>query len=187
MIRRRSKARLRIAVLGSVLLLVNALVFAAFTWPRLNRVRKAEERAQEVLARRAGLETLWDRIVLRKELLAQDRRDIESLSHDYLQSRASDLFPAQREIESLAKAAGLRPKKSSYAMEEIKGTGLVRCAVTLPLDGSYQNLTGFLSRIEKTSRFIVVDQMALTRDEDGGRMNLKLSAIFKDEASVASR
>jgi hypothetical protein len=167
--------------------LINGVVFAAFTWPRLNRVRRAEDRAQQVSARRGTLETVWARVVARKELVAQNRRDIESLTGDHLKSRGADLFPTQREIERLAKAAGLSPKKSTYSMEEIKGTGLVRCDVTLPLDGSYQNLTAFLSLIETTPRFIVVDQMALTRDEEGARMNLRLSAIFKEEGSRASR
>ena len=87
----------------------------------------------------------------------------------------------------LAKAAGLRPKRSTYAIESIKGTGLVRCKVTLPLDGSYVSLTGFLSRIGSTPRFIVVDEMALAQDEQGARMNLTLSAIFKDGDLRASQ
>ena len=69
----------------------------------------------------------------------------------------------------------------------MKGTGLVRCEVTLPLDGSYLNLTGFLSRIESAKRFIVVDQMALVQEEQGARMNLKLSAIFKEGDTRASQ
>jgi Tfp pilus assembly protein PilO len=186
-IERQSKARLRIAVLGALLLLGNAVAFAAFTWPRLNRVRRAEDRAQQVSARRAALEALWERVASRKERLVQNRLDIESLTRDHLRSRGADLFLAQREIESLARAAGLNPKKSTYSMEAIKGTSLVRCEVTLPLDGSYRNLTGFLARIETSSRFIVVDQMALARGEEGARMNLRLSAVFKDEDAHGSR
>jgi Tfp pilus assembly protein PilO len=187
MMRRRSRIRLRLAAFGVVLLAANGVAFAAFTWPQLNRVRRAEDRAQEVAARRATLEKVWERVTARRELLAQNRRDLESLSRDYLKSRDEDLFPAQREIENMARAAGLSPKKSTYEMEAIKGTDLVRCEVTLPLDGSYQSLTGFLSRIERASRFIVVDQMALVRDEQGARMNLKVSAIFKEEDSRGSR
>jgi len=163
-----------------LLFLANGIAAAAFTWPRLTRVRRAENRAIEVAARRASLETLWTRVTARKDVLAQNRKDIETLHRDHLKERADDLFPTQREIERLAREAGLRPKESSYAMSRVKGTELVRCDVTLPLDGSYTNLTAFLARIEATERFIVVDQMGLSRDEGGARMNLKLSAIFKD-------
>ena len=185
--RRRSATRLRIALIGALLLAVNGVAFAAFTWPRLTRVRRAESRAREVSSRRAVLEKLWSQVSTRKQLLAQNRRDIESLNRDHLKYRAEDLFSAQREIEKLARDAGLKPKKSGYAISKVKGTDLVRCEVTLPLDGSYANLAGFLARIESAKRFIVVDQMALIREEDGARMNLKLSAIFKDGDSRAAQ
>ena len=184
---RRSKARLRVAVAGLALLVLNVAAFAAVTWPRLTRVRRAESRAQTVAARLSELERLSATLLARKELVARNRQDIERLSRDYLKPRATDLFAAQREIERLAREAGLRTRSSTYEVEKIDGTDLVRCQVTLPLDGSYSNLTGFLSRIETTKRFIVVDQMALAQEEEGARMNLKLSAIFKDGEARATR
>jgi hypothetical protein len=185
--RRASKTRLRTALAGVLLLAANAATFAAFTWPRLTRVRRAESRAREVSARRADLESLWSQVQARKEILAQNRRDIESLNRDHLKDRAEDLFAAQREIEALARDAGLKPKKSSYSLVPVKGTDLVRCEVTLPLDGTYASLTGFLARIQSARRFFVVDQMALAHEEAGARMNLKLSAVFKEGESRAAR
>jgi Tfp pilus assembly protein PilO len=186
MTRRRSKTRLRAAVAGVILLALNLVVFAAFTWPRLTRVRRAEDRALAVSTDKASLEGRWAQMVARQELVARNRTDIETLRRDYLKSRTADLFAAQREIENLAKDSGLHPKRSSYVLEEIKGTGLVRCEVSIPLDGTYVGLTSFLNRIEGARRFIVVDQMALSEDEQGARMSLKLSVIFKDGESRAT-
>jgi Tfp pilus assembly protein PilO len=178
---RASRLRIRLAFVAGLLLASNGILFAAFTWPKLSSVKRAEARALEVSKRRASLEKVWSQVTARKELLARNRQDIESLSRDHLKYRAEDLFGAQREIDKLARDAGLRPKKSSYSLSKVKGTDLVRCEVTLPLDGSYASLSGFLERIESEKRFIVVDQMALTEEEGGGaRMNLKLSAIFKE-------
>jgi len=186
MIARSSRLRPRLALLGAFLLLANAVVFAAFTWPRMNSVRRAENRALEVAARRAALEKTWSQVSTRRALLVQNRADIESLSRDHLKFRADDLSGAQREIEKLARDSGLKPRRSAYAISKVRGTDLVRCEVTLPLDGSYANLTGFLARLESTERFIVVDQMALVQEEDGARMNLKLSAIFKEGGARAT-
>lgn len=182
-----SRTRVRLTWAGALLFLVNAAVFAAFTWPKLTSVRRAESRVLEVSKRRQALEKVWSQVTSRKELLARNRQDIESLSRDHLKFRADDLFGAQREIEKLAREAGLKPKKSAYSISKVRGTDLVRCEVTLPLDGSYANLTGFLARIESAKRFIVVDQMALAQEEDGARMNLKLSAIFKDGDARATQ
>jgi len=183
MTRRRSKARLWLAVTGLILLGINVAVLAAFTWPRLTRVRRAESRAAEVATHRASLESLWAEGVAGKEVVAQNWKDIESLSRDYLKPRAQDLFAAQREIEKLAVDAGLQPKKSTYDVDRIKGTNLTRVEVTLPLDGSYANLTGFLARIAAAKRFIVVDQMSLSQDQEAAKMSLKLRAIFTDGES----
>lgn len=184
---RRSRARLRVALLGTLILALNAAVFAAFTWPRLTRVRRAESRAQQVAAQKAAAESLSARLRSRKELVARNRADIESLRRDYLKPRAQDLFAAQREIEQLARDSGLRPKRSTYALQKIKGTDLERCEVTLPLDGSYLSLMGFLSRVESAKRFLVVDQMGLSQDEQGASMNLNLWAVFTEGGPHAPR
>ena len=182
-----SGTRVRLTLLGALLLMANAVFFAAFTWPRLNSAHRAEIRAKEVSTRRAALEKVWSQVTARKALLARNRQDIESLSRDHLKYRGEDLFGAQREIEKLARDAGLKPRKSAYFISKVRGTDLVRCEVTLPLDGSYANLADFLARIESAKRFIVVDQMALAQEEDGARMNLKLSAIFKDGDARAAQ
>lgn len=187
MIRRRSTSRLRLGFLGLVIVLVNVMVLAAFTGPRLSRARRAESRAQEVASRRATLEGLWARVVARKALVAQNRKDIEALTRDHLKPRDQDLFAAQREIERLATEAGLKPKRSDYEVVPVKGTHLVRCEVTLPLDGSYANLSGFLSRVAASRRFLVVDQMSLSKDDERARMSLKLSAVFTEGGTDATR
>jgi hypothetical protein len=186
-IRRRSPARLRVAIAGAALIGLNLLTFAAFTWPGLTRVRRAEDRAVAASKRRSELEGLWARVNARQGLVQRNRQDIDDLLREHLRSRSTDLFAAQREIEVLAREAGLRPTRSTYSLEPIRGTGLVRCEVRLPLDGSYQSLTSFLGRVASTKRFIVVDQMGLSDAEGGARMNLTLSAIFKDGTPDATR
>ena len=181
MIKRRSRLRLQVAIAGAALLALNLAAFATFTWPRVTRTRRAETRAQDVAARKTELEGLWARIAARKALVAQNRIDIETLRRDRIKPRSEDLFAAQREIEKLARDSGLKPLKSTYDIESVKGTGLVTCAVTLPLDGSFENLMSFLDRVESAKRFIVVDQLALSQDEHGAKMNLKLSALFVED------
>ncbi len=187
MIRTRSKARLRLALAGLFILVVNAVGLLVFTWPRVSRVRRAESRAAEVSSRKVTLERLWAQIADRKKLVDQNRTDIENLNRNHLKARNVDLFATQREIERLASEAGLKPKRSNYEVVKVKGTDLVRCEVTLPLDGSYANLAGFLSRVAASHRFIVVDQMSLSQDEQAARMSLRLSAVFTEGETRASR
>lgn len=180
MTRRGSKMRLRLALAAAMVLLANVVVLAALTWPRLTRLRGAEARARTIAEQRKSLEDLWTRVEERKTLVARNRVDIDRLLRDYLKPRETDLFAAQREIDTMARDAGLKPQKSSYQIGKVKGTDLVRCDVVLPLDGSYADLAGFLGRIESARRFLVVDQLSLSEEERGARMSLKLSALFRE-------
>ncbi|MEO8362456.1 MAG: GspMb/PilO family protein [Vicinamibacteria bacterium] len=186
MISRRSKIRFRIATAGAVLLAINLIAFAAITWPGLHRVRQAESRAQDIAVQRVALETLWTQLAARKTLAGQNRLDADALRSDYLKPRTEDLFASLREIEKLAVESGLRPKKSSYSIDKIPGVDLVRCTVTMPLDGTYANLTAFLARLETAKRFIIVEQMSLLQGEQAARMSLKLSIVFTGGGSDAS-
>ena len=49
------------------------------------------------------------------------------------------------------------------------------------------SLTAFLARIESAKRFILVEQMALSQEDQGAKMNLRLSAIFKDGDTRATQ
>ena len=129
MSRRRSPIRRRLLGMGVLLLAINGVAFASFTWPRLNSVRRAESRAREITHRKTALEALWSQVAARKDVVARNRQDIEVLSRDHLKNKSDDLFAAQREIEKLARAAGLLPRRSSYSLSEIKGTDLVRCEI----------------------------------------------------------
>lgn len=174
-----SKTRFRLGLAVVALLVANGLVFAALTWPRLTRLRRAETRARSVADQRRSLESLWALVAERKALVARNREDIDRLLREFLKPQTTDLFAAQREVETMARDSGLKPQKSSYSLHAVKGTDLVRCDITMPLDGSYANLAGFLGRVETAKRFLVVDQMALSEDEGGARMSLKLSALFR--------
>lgn len=180
MTRRGSKARFRMAIAAAVVLAANAILFAALTWPRLTGLRRAETRALAVADQRRSLENLWTLVGERKALVARNREDIDRLVRDYVKPRATDLFAAQREIDAMARAAGLKPQRSTYEIRNVKGTDLVRCDVVLPLEGSYADLADFLGRIETARRFLVVEQLALSEEERGARMSLKVSALFRE-------
>jgi len=85
---RSSRTRARLAWAGGLLFLANAVVFAAFTWPKLSSVRRAESRALEVSRRRAALEKVWTQAVARKELPARNRGDQQSQRRHPLKYRA---------------------------------------------------------------------------------------------------
>ncbi len=55
-----------------------------------------------------------------------------------------------------------------------------RVAVSLPLEGSYQQLVGFLGEVERSSRFLTVDRISLRGDDEGAAdLQVEMSAFMR--------
>ena len=64
--------------------------------------------------------------------------------------------------------------------EDVDGAPLERVAMTLPLEGSYPQLVGFLRGVERSKRFLTVDGVALRADaESGGSLQVDLSTYLR--------
>ena len=85
----------------------------------------------------------------------------------------------------MARAPGLTPGRRSFSRKEVDDVALERVAVTLPLDGSYEQLVGFLQEVEESPRFLTVDGISLRGDADGeGTLLVEMSAFMRLPAVV---
>ncbi len=66
----------------------------------------------------------------------------------------------------MAHQPGLVAGRRGYTREPIKGVPITRVAIKIPLEGSYQNLVGFLEKVERGKRFLTVDKIALSQKSD---------------------
>ena len=100
-------------------------------------------------------------------------------------SEAKDLLPTLEAIEQMAEAAGLHPASRALRRESVEKAPLERVAVTLPLEGSYAELVGFLRGVERQPRFLTVDRVALRADaESGGALQVELSTYLRQTSAA---
>jgi Tfp pilus assembly protein PilO len=90
------------------------------------------------------------------------RRFYETLAGE----EKTDLLSTLEAIEALARAPGLRPGGRQLKREPLEGAPLERVTVTVPLQGSYSQLVGFLSGVERSARFLTIDRVALRGDPE---------------------
>ncbi len=170
------------------LLAVNLVVLAAWTLPRTLRLRNATARveaAREVVeterARAAGVQE-------RAGAIDANTRDLQLFYDGVVDTEQADLLPTLEAIEAMARAPGLTPGRRSFRRREIEDVALERVAVTLPLDGSYEQLVGFLQEVERSPRFLTVDRISLRGDDDGeGTLLVEMSAFMRLPAVVRRR
>jgi Tfp pilus assembly protein PilO len=80
----------------------------------------------------------------------------------------------------MARLPGLRPGGRSFAREAIEGTPVERVSVTLPLEGSYPQLVGFLREVERSPRFLTVDSVSMRGTPEGETaLQVVLSAYLR--------
>ena len=181
--RRSARRPLLLAVL--VLLGVNVLVFAAYTLPRTLQVRRATSRAAQ-----ARLEVERERkdvaeLRSRADALKANAGDAERF-YTSVDPR-SDLLAVLEDVAKMAREPGLKPGGRSFAPGDASDPRLSRVKVNLPLAGSYEQLVGFLERVERSKHFLTVDRIAhMGGDEGTASLQVELSAYFGGSGRIVA-
>jgi len=159
---------------------LNLAVLAAWTAPRAWRQRNAAARAEtareDVERERASAAALR----ARADAIRSNVKDLDRFYGSLAGTEKADLLPTLEAIEDLARSPGLKPGARSFKREEVTDARVDRVAVTLPLEGSYGQLVGFLGEIERSPRLLTVDRVSM-RGEKGG------TAILEVELSTYLR
>ncbi len=162
------------------LLGVNLLVFAAWTGPRYWRQRSAASRLEAAQAEAARWRETTAALRERAGAIRGNTADVQRFYETLGGTERSDLLPTLQAIEEMARTPGLRPGTRSYRREDAEGARAERVAVTLPLEGSYSQLVGFLREVERSPRFLTVDSVAMRGGQEGETaLQVVLSAYLR--------
>ena len=172
------RAKLLPAFLG--LLALNALAFVAWTLPRSLRQRNAQARAASARAELQLAQQRAQALVDRAEAIRANGADLERFYATLAGDEKQNLFQSLEAVEELAREPGLQLATRSVRREDVDGAPLERVVMTLPLEGSYPQLVGFLRGVERSKRFLTVDGVALRADaESGGSLQVDLSTYLR--------
>ena len=162
------------------LLALNAVAFVAWTLPRSLRQRNAQARAASARAELLLEKQRAQALVDRAEAIRANGADLERFYATLAGDERQDLFQSLEAVEELAREPGLQLATRSVRREDVDGAPLERVVMTLPLEGSYPQLVGFLRGVERSKRFLTVDGVALRADaESGGSLQVDLSTYLR--------
>ena len=168
----RWRERLRLPLLALVGL--NVGVYFAYTLPRTVRERNVAVRADVLRADVERQRRATGALRLRAETMVSNRGDV-SRFYARLGSKAS-LLDVRAQITALASELGLKVGALVYSPEDLKGgDGVAQLHMKLPVSGTYRELAAFLDRLERSSQFVTVDQIALRKRQTGGQADLDIS------------
>ena len=175
--------RLLLPVLA--LLGLNGLVLAAYTLPRTLQVKSATARAEEVrkeLAREREANAVLRR---QAEAIRGNAADAARFYREFVVGSRAELIPLLEDIDRMATEPGLKPSARTYQLEDVKGADLTRVEVLLAVEGSYDQLVGFLERVERSKHFLTIDRIGLSAGSNTGSPSLRveLSAYLRGKSA----
>jgi Tfp pilus assembly protein PilO len=158
---------------------LNLLVFAGWTAPRTVRLRTATARLEAAREAVRGERAEVARLAERGEAIRANAADIKRFYSSVVGPEVTDLVPTLEDIDGMVRTLGLSTGPRAYKRDDVLDAAVERVAVTLPLEGSYEQLVGFLREVETSSRFLTVDRIALSGKEEGGALQVELSAYMR--------
>jgi Tfp pilus assembly protein PilO len=173
------------------LLLVNAVAFAAFTFPRLERSRRAAALEAELRTRLDKERADYERLRRRAEVLSANQRDAKRFFAETAVPLRSGLAIDLDAIEDALRRSGLQTGQRQYNEGVQDEFGLIRFGIQMSLSGSLSQAARFLNAIESSPRFLVVDRVTLREEGERGtgrvKMDVLLSTFYRGEGLASAR
>lgn len=153
-----------------VAVVVNVLLFLLVVFPLSRKVTGGEAQAQTAAAALAAARR--DYAAARATVSGKITADAE-LQKFYKDVLPPDASGARRitylKIDQLARQANLRLERRSYDQAQERGSELGKLTATVVLSGEYRDIRRFIYALETSPEFLVLENVALSQTESGGR------------------
>jgi Tfp pilus assembly protein PilO len=171
-------------LLGAVAVLaIHGAVYTLYTAPRLARVRRASSLLERARAAAQEARKTLDAEQARVTTLRRNDRRAKRFFTTIIGSPRVEMVPDLLTIEQAARDAGLTIDRRSYQQTRIDEAPLLHLVTSLPVSGRYRQVVAFLSALERSPRFIVVDSIN-ARSGQGGDLDVRvaISTYYRAES-----
>ena len=158
-----------------VALVINVLGYAFIVYPLSRQV--ADVAGRDERAARALDAARQEHAQASGTLTGKDRAATE-LTTFYRSVLPSDVSSARRlvylRLHQLAREAGMRYSRMANEIVEERTSTLTRLKTEMELAGPYSSMRAFVHQLETAPEFVVIDNVELTEDDQGGELKVKL-------------
>ena len=115
------------------------------------------------------------------ERLNATKANTDDFYKKVLGTKQYNMIAVQRELIEIGNEFRIDPGTVSFSNVDIPEDGLEKFMISLVLEGDYSDLRKFLSRLENSRSFLIVDGISLQGTKEGGLqllMSINLSTYF---------
>jgi Tfp pilus assembly protein PilO len=120
------------------------------------------------------------------EKVGNARKQQNAFVKTYFMDRRTASSTILMEIQSAAGKAGLTPREHAFVIDPIEGSDtLSMMTITANYEGSYGNLVDFVNQIDKSARFLIIDNIQAAPQQQAGKLSarFKLNTFVRDDGS----
>jgi hypothetical protein len=178
--------QVRIRILLGLLLAAN-LVAAGFAFHLFDD--SPEQLARQVLSTRQQILAQLKKLNTTRLLAAKvdkGRDDGSKFISTYMTSRRATYSTIIGEIDEMANVAAMKDKDGVIAIDAVQGTDSIdMMTITRSFEGDYKNLLIFINEIDRSKRFLIVESLTVSPQQNGKlQATLKLITFVKEDTST---
>jgi len=161
-------------VLG-VLLAGNVATLYMLLFPPGGSLEEVEGRLVELRQRSITQTRSLERMKSLAAKVQESRTAGEKFFGSFFMERRKAASTIVSELTSLAKQAGIRSKEHSFVLEPVEGAeDLSIMTVNGSYEGTYADLIGFVYRVDRSPRFLIIENLSAAPQQNAGMLNISI-------------
>ena len=144
---------------------------------------------EELRGRLAQMQSKLKRSRALASKVERARTEGERFLAQYITDRRVTFSIIADELNRTAKEAGIRQKEVSIVLEPVEGSDtLSQMTISAGYEGTYSNLTKFVNLLDKSPRFLIIENMVAAPQQAGQNLNVsfKLDTFVREVPGSAS-
>jgi Tfp pilus assembly protein PilO len=107
--------------------------------------------------------------------IEQARSAGDTFLDTYFMDRRSASSSILTELNKNAKESGIRPKGDAFTFEPVEGSdSLSMMTIAANYEGTYSDLLQFVNRLDRSPRFLILENLTATPQQTGGSLNVAI-------------
>lgn len=116
------------------------------------------------------------------------RQEGDQFIEKYFLGRRTAASTLATEVNTMAKASGIKPKEHSMAFEEVEGSDTIAMmTITANYEGTYADLIQYVNRIDRSTRLFIIESLAASPQQGGQgvlNINMKLNLFVRVDGII---
>ncbi len=167
-----------------VLLIVNLAYIMLIKNPQeqqlLNLYQNIKDKRLQLIQAENYIKELNERLIRMKE----SNDSLKKFYTSVLKNRTEGIVSLRKELAELLRQVNIFKIDINYNHNSIEKYNLHEVSITLPIENSYANIRKFINSVENSKNFIVINGVSLTESKQQLKLEIKMSAFFKEYGAI---